>query len=496
MRKILSLIQPYLIAITPLVMLFRNNPGEIFLFDFSLLLALLAILIFSVFYAISKWLKDYEKTSIALSLMCFSLSIAAELPSLSKVWIWSLCASGALISLMFSIPSKWKRPLACYLSVPLLIIVSYNLFEIGHIKKTIRNEIEQQKLVALPNKLYPNTCSKDIYFIILDEFISEQAFKNYYHFDNSDFFSYLKEKDFHLISSSTSNYPWTITSISSILNFDYHSTELSKNVFTGVAQFLIEQNKLFGILKKEGYIVHHIPSIYWMGNPPQGPISDCLSRTKSYGLIQTISQSTPWKNSYRDYQRNAHREHVLEQLDQLKKIAEQPGKKFAFAHIMCPHRPIAFTANGSTLSEEEILEAEKDTQHRFYLGQAKFISNEIKKTIDHILEHSSEPPLIIILSDHGRFPINCNPKGKATLPLEEIAWRFSNLQALYLPGFESSLPDHITPLNTIRIILNYYFGYGLPILDDECCLHFLDLNQRILSKLILEQLHPREAQHP
>jgi len=86
-------------------------------------------------------------------------------------------------------------------------------------------------------------------------------------------------------------------------------------------------------------------------------------------LIQTISQITPWKDSYRTYQRNSHRDHVINQLDQLKLISEKPGKKLAFAHIMCPHRPIAFTEDGSMLSEQEVIEAEKDPQHRFYLGK-------------------------------------------------------------------------------------------------------------------------------
>jgi hypothetical protein len=491
MKKLLPRIQPYLLAIAPLAALFRNNSGEIFLFDFIILLVLIAIAISFLFYSIRAWTKDEEKTSIALCLLCFSLIASAEL-SVSKSLIWSLCAGSALLSLMFSIPHKWKTALAGYLSIPLLVVVCFNLLEVGNAKRTIQIEITQRNSVPLPNKENPETCSRDIYIIILDEFISELAFRDYYRFDNSRFFNYLKKKGFHLVSSSTSNYPWTITSIASIMNFDYHSTRLSKTVFTGAAQRFIEQNRLFGILKQEGYAIHHIPSIYWMGNPHQNPFSDCLFRTKSYGLLQAVSQMTPWKNVYRTYQRNSHSKHVLSQLKQLKLISLLPGKKMAFAHIMCPHRPIAFAEDGSILSEKELVEAEKDPQHRYYLGQAKFISQEAMKTVDYILEHSSEPPIIILLSDHGRFPIGCSSKGKATIPLDQIAWRFSNLQALYLPDFDQPFPDRITPLNTIRTILNHYFGYALPILEDACCPHFLDLSQRVSSQTILQQLSPQK----
>lgn len=494
MKKILRLIQPYLIALAPLIVLFRNNPGEIFFFDFLIVSSFLAIAIFFLFFVLSRWIKDEEKISISLSILCLSLILSAELSSVSKPLIWSLCSLSALTSLMLPIPLKWKSVLSCSLSIPLLAVISYNLFEIGHIKKTIQTEIAQQESAPLPRKLHSSACSKDIYIIILDEFISEQAFKDYYHVNNDHFFDFLRKNEFHVVSSSTSNYPWTITSIASILNFDYHNTQLSKNVFTGVAQFLIEQNKLFQILKGEGYCIHHVSSIYWMGNPAHNPISDFLFRTKSYGLIQTLSQITPWKDAYRTYQRNSHRDHVLNQLEQLKLISEKPGKKLAFAHIMCPHRPIAFTEDGSTLSEEEVILAEKDSQHRFYLGQAKFISKEVIKTIDHILEHSFEDPLILILSDHGKFPIGCSPKGKQTLPIKEIAWRFSNLQALHLPDFNHPLPDQMTPINTVRIILNHYFGYDLPIIEDACCPHFYDLNQRIPNQVVLDSLSLKEAQ--
>src|SRR5690606_9865752 len=175
-----------------------------------------------------------EKVSISISILCLSLMLSAELSSVSKPLIWSLCALSALISLRFPIPLKLKSFLSCGLSIPLLAVISYNLFEIGHIKKTIQTEIAQQKSAPLPHKLHSSACSKDIYIIILDEFISEQAFKDYYHFNNDHFFDYLRKNEFHVVSSSTSNYPWTITSIASILNFDYHNTQLSTNVFTGI----------------------------------------------------------------------------------------------------------------------------------------------------------------------------------------------------------------------------------------------------------------------
>jgi hypothetical protein len=488
MKSPTCFIQPFFVAIAPLIVFLRNNPGEIFFFDFLIISFLLAIAILILFYAVSRWIKDVERVSISISMLCLSLILSIELSSVSRGLIWSFCFVSAIVLLKFPIPSKLKSFLSCGFTVPLFVVISYNLFEFGHIRKGIQTEITQQKLAFLPQKLHSITCSRDIYIIILDEFISERAFKDYYHFNNDDFFDYLRKNEFNIVSSSTSNYPWTITSIASILNFDYLDTHLPKNAFTGVAQFLIEQNKLFRLVKEEGYAIHHIPSIYWMGNPARNLISDFLFRTKSYGLVQTLSQITPWKDIYRTYQRTSHRRHVLDQLEMLKLVSEKPGKNFVFAHIMCPHRPIAFTEDGGTLSKQEVILAEKDSEHRFYLGQAKFISKELIKTIDHILKHSSQDPLILVFSDHGKFPIGCNPKGKKSLPIHEIAWRFSNLQAVHLPDFSNEFSDRITPINTIRTVLNYYFGYNMPIIEDACCPHFYKLEQRVSNELVLDSL--------
>lgn len=493
MRDFLRLIQPYLLAIAPLFSLFRNNPGEVFLSDFLLIAALLALVIFGLVRLVAKWTSDVEKASIAITILSLAIALSTELTSISKPMIWFCCLFCAMISIKIVFPSKWKSTLAHVFSLPLAAVIFYNGVEIGCVKRSIHTEIAKMKLDELPEKKFLKSCSKDVYVIILDEFISEKAFNDYYNCDHSSFFNYLRDKNFQIIPSSTSNYPWTITSIASILNFDYHDTKLSKNVFTGVAQFLIEKNKLFQLLERENYTIHHIPSIYWMGNPPNNPISDFLVRTKSYGFVQAISQVTPWQAAYRAYQRSSHRSHVLFQLEELKSLSEKPHKKLAFAHIMSPHRPITFTEEGKSLSEQEVVEAEKDAKHKFYLGQAKFISREVIKTIDHILAHSAEPPLILVLSDHGKFPIGSSPKGKKTLPIKEISWRFSNLQALYLPDFDGSFADNATPINTIRAILNHYFGYDLPLIENSCCPDFYDLSHHLSNEIILESLSPKAS---
>ena len=61
----------------------------------------------------------------------------------------------------------------------------------------------------------------DIYYIIMDEYGSNQSIKEFFNYDNNDFVSYLKQKEFFVNEKSFANYPRTIQSVSSSLNMEY-----------------------------------------------------------------------------------------------------------------------------------------------------------------------------------------------------------------------------------------------------------------------------------
>lgn len=487
MKSKLHFFLPYLIVLLPLTGLLKSNPGEVFLFDFLLIFLVISSLIFIFQLILCRFIKDSEKSSIFLTILFSGLFFATELSSTSPIFVWLSCLFLALMSLLIQMNDRIKTILSFWLFLPLTMVVSYHLISVSMVKFQIEKEIAEFKPI-LPPKSHSTKFEGNVYLIILDEFISEKAFNDYYHFDNRDFFNHLRSNEFKIISHSTSNYPWTIPSVSSIVNFGYHAYPLSKNAFTGLAHTLIEKNSLFKIFQNEGYEINHIPSIYWLGNPVKGVLSDFIFRTKSYGFFQCIAQLTPWKKRYRSYQRECHREHTLYQLQELELISKKPGKQMAFAHIMCPHRPIVFDREGISLSGNDISLSEKDANHRYYLDQAKFISGRVENVVDQILLNSSIPPLIILLSDHGKFPIGTVSKGRDTIPLKELSWRFSNLQALYLPDFNDIVVDNSTPINTVRLILSTYFGYDLPLVENDCCIHFLDYQKRVPNEEILKNL--------
>ena len=488
-------ITPIFVGVLPLIFLFKENPGEVWASDFflaSFFMGLLALIFLSIFYFLSKnLLKSCVSASIAL-LPLFLVNESSSLWLNISVWI-GLLLLGIIVSLtplnfrFFSVTQK-------ILLLSTFVLAIFNGISITFSKINTTNKLNQidKDLNAkfsdlkLNKSLTNNNFNSDIYFIVLDEYISPVAFKDYYKYDNTSFFKFLEESNFHLGRYTYSNYPWTIPSVSSMVTMNYHENWVTKAEFPQVAHHLIRYNLIAKLLSEEGYATYSLPSIYWLGNQDKGIWKDFLFRAKSYGFMMSLMRSTPFAEYARGYQRTCHASFILDQLNQLSEIAKKKGpKKFVFAHFLCPHRPIVFTKEGRALSSENIVKAEKDSQHLFYLEQAAFISSAIQKVIKDIFDSSSSPPVIVLVSDHGKFPIGTSGKGKATLPLKDLSWRLSNLAALHLPGFDQKMPDMITPVNIFRLILSNYFGYKLDPLEDQVHPHFFDFESGIPAKSLI-----------
>jgi hypothetical protein len=142
-----------------------------------------------------------------------------------------------------------------------------------------------------------------------------------------------------------------------------------------------------------------------------------------------------------------YRERTRVALASFEELQYIPGPKFVFMHILAPHAPFVFDAEGNAITPRS---AGKDG----YINASKFIDKEIAKHVYELIARSPTPPIIIIQGDHG----------PAT---DNRSWRLSILNAYYLPGHTENLYPHITPVNTFRIIFNSYFGTNYPLLEDK-----------------------------
>ena len=97
-----------------------------------------------------------------------------------------------------------------------------------------------------------------------------------------------------------------------------------------------------------------------------------------------------------------------------------------------------------------------------YVEEYKELRKKILESIDEILLNSDTSPIIILQSDHGsEFPDSASMENK-------IREKMANFNSYYLPyGGEEILYDEITPVNSFRVIFNYYFNGDYDLLDDK-----------------------------
>jgi hypothetical protein len=161
---------------------------------------------------------------------------------------------------------------------------------------------------------------------------------------------------------------------------------------------------------------------------------------------------------------------VLKAFDNLEAAVALPSPKFVFAHIIAPHNPYFFGPNGEFLYPQGQVTllgdpdaADSASESSLYRDQVIYITSRIALTIDYILAHSVEPPIIILQADHG--------PGFGSgwrIPNGEALWqRFAILNVYYLPyGCARQLYPSITPVNSFRLLLSCYFGLDYPLIDD------------------------------
>ncbi len=489
--RLLAISLPLFAGLLPILSLFAKNPGEVWLSDFCVLFALMGSLTLFVFSIFVIFKKNFLRASFASFLVFLPLSIVNESHSFYlNVSIWMLGITLAICFLFIPFKKTLMQKAQQGIFISLLALTSIYTLSIVTSKNRIRQtnhslqkQLDSEFALLKETQIQSEKPLRDIYFIILDEYISQTTFRNYYQYDNESFFLFLESSGFHLVKHPYSNYPWTIPSISSMVSLGYHKNWVEKKEFPQVAHFLLRYNLAAKLLESEGYKTYSTPSVYWFGNPSRGIWSDFFFRAKSYGLTMSILRSTPFTKKARGLQRKEHRKHIQYQLAELQNIVKnKKERKFVFTHFLCPHRPIVFDKNGEPLRGKDVPLAEKDKEHTYYLNQAHYISQSIQEMVQTILKSSDNPPLIVLVSDHGKFPIGTSGKGKVTLPLNDLSWRLSNFIALYLPDKETEIPKLLTPVNIFRMILSDFHGYDLPSIENVCHTHFFDLEEGLYSE--------------
>lgn len=492
-------LHPFLIAIFPILFIYTQNAYETDLSEI-ILPSILALVVVSVLlFLLRSFGIEKTKTSLIVTMLIFSFFIYGHLVhlfvkslSIDSSWIDPKNITFFLLALFLFVTgvliSRMKKPsvkLVAWLNYFTALLIFIQIIQGGYVLATreLNDEPDDhrevtEELKKIDTQTNPN--DRDIFYIILDGYARSDNMKNYYSYDNSSFIDFLKEKGFYVADSSYANYCQTLLSLGSSMNLDYLDKVGDFYHLDHDRMPLAEKlwhNRLFAFLRNRGYEITAFATglNYTEFKDAEQYLSPKLSLSQ-YDNILLDYTPLPYLFDFKKDQYDQHRERIDFVFDKLSEIKKTDQPKFIFAHVIAPHPPFVFDSTGSALEADRpftISDGNGYFQHggtvdeyvTHYRDQAIYLSKKIQKIVKDILDNYPDlKPIIIVQGDHGPGSRTYWNLVKKT----DMHERYGILNAYYLPDFpDSILYKQISPVNSFRMICDYYFDQSYPLLPDS-----------------------------
>ena len=481
-------IHPFLLAILPIVFLCSHNIEQVS--PSQTLLPSAIMLGFTILLVLLLWLilRDGKKTGIIVSIFLVLFFSYGHILEMIQNWqikflgqhkclmpIW-----GVLLIFTGYLVVRTRRNLYNFTYISNIIsltLVAISLINIGVYEFRTRGTwADTWKGTWEYNKSAKDNENKlrDIYYIILDGYASSSTLKALYNYDNHEFTDYLTEKGFYVASKSVSNYGITFLSLASSLHMEYVNYLSSvvgiKSKERKVPYQMIKNSKVMNLLKSKGYKFVHFGS-GWGATDTNEYADYDFKCGRSDEFLMVLIQTTLLDCFANRLIGDDARTRALRTFSRLAKVHRIQGPKFVFAHFLPPHPPYIFDANGKKVPGAELkLHGKRPwEQKQNYLNQLIFVNKKVKTLVDEILLKSTVQPIIILQADHGSASTFYHRRDIWLRPNKtNLRERFRIFNAYYLPaGSNALLYDSISPVNTFRVIFNFYFDQHYGLLDDQ-----------------------------
>jgi Sulfatase len=407
---------------------------------------------------------------------------------------WLLAAGYALVAVGLGTliwrGGRWVPSMNRFLNVVAVLLVAFNAFRVANYASISAAAAEALTLPSSVELQEPEV-KPDIYYIILDRYANADTLSQIYEFDNEPFLRQLEARGFTVAREAWANYFKTALSVYASLSMHYIdadqlNVDMSRSTsFTEVHAALRDHLPVPRALKSMGYGYVHLGN-WWEPTATNADADVSLrfqeSAEFSSALWSTTMLSLIWPpddtalgtddDGETVERRDLHRSTVLYAFERLEEAAGRPGPTFVFAHILVPHPPYVFAADGSFPSQEEV---RAQRQRDNYVRQLRWTNDRVTRAIDRLMAHApGEPePIIILQADEGPWPPGFTRDQRNFQWLdaspEEIQEKFGILNAVRLPGVDPSsvgFTDHTSPVNEFRVVFDAYFDAGLGTLPD------------------------------
>jgi hypothetical protein len=290
-------------------------------------------------------------------------------------------------------------------------------------------------------------------------------------FSNHSFLEQLREWGF-FTPSSLSNYNYTHFSMASMFQMEYlkglEGSNTSHKDLTACYN-IIRENRVNQILAKHGYEFHNYSVFDILDQPSIIKESALPERTRfitaqtlfnrlytnlMFNMFDKLSPAQKKKRLYLAF--NSNKRAIDSTRSIINTRRERP--KFVYTHLIMPHFPYYFDSTGKERKLEE-LGLGMELNIKKYIEYVHYTNRLLLDLTEKIRAHSSKPPVIILVSDHGfrEYPDPVDPK-----------YHFINQMSVHLPGGDSaSFYNGISNVNLFRMIFNKVLNQKFPLLKDS-----------------------------
>jgi hypothetical protein len=329
---------------------------------------------------------------------------------------------------------------------------------------------------------------RDIVYVVVEDIGSPGILARHYGLTDPHAFDWLDELGFEVVERSATNYGKTIHMLASTFNMEYLDGVAGQ---MGVASGdyhplfdLVDDNAVARFLKGQGYRYIHIGS--WWDPTEESSLADVnygVSATSDFlaafvdtTVVPEVIDRLPRlgirlpgvdpKGVQAQY------DGAIEGFGRILDVADAPGPKFVFAHLLIPHEPFVFNEDGSRVTPAQ---TRSRTAAQQFLQQALYTNRRLEEIARALLDRpEAERPIVIIQTDEGpnppRFVANEDTFDWRGATDEELQIKFGVLNAFYLPGLsdtDAAIEPTMTTVNTFRFLFDRYFGADLPLLPDR-----------------------------
>jgi hypothetical protein len=296
----------------------------------------------------------------------------------------------------------------------------------------------------------------DIYFIIPDRMPSHDALLES-GYDNSAFIAELESRGYYVNPSAHSvdtikptdgavDTSRTPRFVASVLNL---GLEIETATPYNVVSRAIKYHEVGKILKANGYEYHHVGT--WWAETEVNEMANVnyVMEGQSFMPTDELSIAVMDRSIFRylttypipffrawdtvDDMRRAQHDY---QLETVKTIAQSSAQKFVFVHLILPHPPYVWTADGNPQLDMSL------TQQQAYIEQVKYAENYILEMIDSIPDG-----IVLVQADEGMAYLD----EEINKGLSDTQWN-GVLSAWKIPGNEDDL-SAVKPNEILKYVI-------------------------------------------